>query len=88
MTVLPGKVTTLASTQMTATSDSPVWGFTTLHTSSGQSLGSLAHYSMDWNSADMSEVNSMQAQPIRHPAGPSVQAQKIHALKVAVQEVA
>ena len=35
----------------------------------------------------MSEVSSTQAQP-RHPAGPSVQAQKMHVLKVAVSEAA
>ena len=43
-------------------------------------MGSLEHYNMDWNAADSSEVTS------RHPAGPSLLAQKMFAVKVAVIE--
>ena len=55
-------------------------GFLSLRTLSGKSLGSLEQCIIDWNSADMSEVNTM------HPAGPGMLAQKMHALKVAVNE--
>jgi hypothetical protein len=41
---------------------------------------------MDWNSADMSEVSSVNPHSKPHPAGPSTLAQKIHAVKVAVIE--
>ena len=51
-----------------------------MRTKSGKSLGSLEHYSMDWNAADTGDVSS------RHPAGPSLLAQKMHAVKVAVLE--
>ena len=43
-------------------------------------MGSLEHYNMDWNAADMGEVTS------EHPAGPSLLAQKMYAVKVAVLE--
>ena len=43
-------------------------------------MGSLEQYSMDWNAADSGEVTS------RHPAGPSLLAQKMFAMKVAVVE--
>ena len=61
-------------------------GFVPSRTQSGKSLGSLGHYSMDWNSADMSEVSSANPHSRPHPAGPSMLAQKIHAVKVAVIE--
>ena len=86
LTAHPGQGTSSAGIQITAAGDSPVWGFATLRTSSGRSLGSLEHYSIDWNGADMSEVSSTQIHPTRHPAGPSALAQKMHALKAAVHE--
>ena len=49
-----------------------------LRTQSGNSLGSVGHYSMDWNAADASEVSSP------NPVGPSQVVQSIHALHVAV----
>ena len=49
-----------------------------LRTQSGNNLGSVGHYSMDWNAADTSEVSSP------NPVGPSHVAQSIHALQVAV----
>ena len=61
-------------------------GFVTTRTLSGRSLGSLNHYSMDWNAADMGEVSSGNPQPTPHPAGPSALAQKMHQVKVAVIE--
>ena len=42
------------------------WGFAPLRTHSGKSLGSLEHYSMDWNAGDTGDVTS------EHPAGPSL----------------
>ena len=61
-------------------------GFVPNRTLSGKSLGSLEHYSMDWNGADMSEVSTMNAPPKQHPAGPSVLAQRLYAVKLAVNE--
>ena len=52
--------------------------FPRLRTQSGNSLGSVEHYNMDWNAADTSEVSSP------NPVGPSHVAQSIHALQVAV----
>jgi hypothetical protein len=42
---------------------------------------------MDWNNADMAEVSSGSPPSRSHPAGPSHLAQKVHAAKLAVQEV-
>ena len=55
-------------------------------TTSGRSLGSLGHYSMDWNSADMSEVSTANPPTKQHPAGPGALSQKMYAVKVAVAE--
>ena len=49
-------------------------------------MGSLGHYSTDWNGADMSEVSSANPHSRPHLAGPSMLAQKMHAMKVAVLE--
>jgi hypothetical protein len=42
---------------------------------------------MDWNNANMAEVSSGSPPSRAHPAGPSHLAQKVHATKVAIQEV-
>src|SRR5664279_1275168 len=68
------------STKITSACD----GFASSRTLSGRSLGSLEHYCMDWNSADMSEVSTANPQPTQHPAGPSMLARKMHAVKLAV----
>jgi hypothetical protein len=60
--------------------------FVVSKTWSRRSLGSVGHYSMDWNNADMSEVSSGNLEVRLHPAGPSNLAQKIHAAKVAIVE--
>ena len=57
------------------------WGFAPLQTLSGQSLGSLEQHSMDWNAADSVEVSSGGL-----PLGPGLLAQKMLAVKAAVQE--
>ena len=82
VTVHKGLGTTSTSTKITSASH----GFASLQTLSGRSLGSLEHYSMDWNSADTSEVSTAHPQPTQHPAGPGMLAQKMHALKVAVMD--
>ena len=57
--------------------------FPRLRTQSGNSLGSVEHYNMDWNAADTSEVSSHD--PVAwQSVGPSHTAQSIHALQVAV----
>ena len=61
-------------------------GFIPARTLSGKSLGSLEHYCMDWNSADISEVSSANPQQRQHPAGPGMLAQKILAVKLAAAE--
>ena len=71
-----GAAPTSGSLQTTAVS----WGFAPLKTLSGNSLGSLEHYHMDWNAADTDEVTS------QHPAGPSILAQKMFAAKAAILE--
>ena len=71
-----GAAPTSSSLQTTAVS----WGFAPLKTLSGNSLGSLEHYHLDWNEADMDEVT------LQHPAGPSLLAQKMFAVKAAVLE--
>ena len=43
-------------------------------------MGSLEHYSMDWNAADTGDVTS------EHPAGPSLLAQKMYKVRAAVAE--
>ena len=43
-------------------------------------MGLLGQYSMDWDAADSVEVTS------QHPAGPSLLAQKMFAVKAAVVE--
>src|SRR5664279_6442606 len=68
------------STKITSSCD----GFASSRTLSGRSLGSLEHYCMDWNSADMSEVSTTNPQPTQHPADPSMLARKMHAVKLAV----
>src|SRR5664279_5272120 len=70
------------STKITSACD----GFASSRTLSGRSLGSLEHYCMDWNSADMSEVSTVNPQPTQHPAGPSMRARKMHAVKLSVIE--
>ena len=65
------------------------WGFAPLRTLSGKSLGSLEHYNMDWNAADLSEVSSKSPTGrilSEHPAGPSLVAQKMHTAKAALHE--
>ena len=61
-------------------------GLITPRTASGNSLGSLKQYCMDWNSADASEVSSASSPQSPHPAGPSALAQKMHILKLAVAD--
>jgi hypothetical protein len=60
--------------------------FVVMKTLSGRSLGSVEHYSMDWNNADMSEVSSANPEPRPHPAGSSNLARQIYAAKVAIAE--
>ena len=76
-----GATPTSSALQTTAVS----WGFAPLKTLSGNSLGSLEHYNMDWNEADMDEVTSRRSTS-QHPAGPSLLAQKMFAVKAAVLE--
>ena len=59
-----------------------------MKTLSGGSLGSLEQLHMDWNAADTSEVSSRTpaGQISDHPAGPSSVAQKLFAVKAALQE--
>ena len=61
-------------------------GFVSNRTSSGKSMGSLEHYCMDWNSADMSEVSTANPQSKHHPAGPGALGQKLYAVKAAIAE--
>ena len=75
-----GATPTSSALQTTAVS----WGFAPLKTLSGNSLGSLEHYNMDWNEADMDEVTL--CRPAGHPAGPSLLTQKMLAVKAAVLE--
>ena len=49
-------------------------------------MGSLEHYHLDWNEADMDEVSSQHRATPQHPAGPSLLAQKMFAVKAAVLE--
>ena len=78
MIVPPSRSTTAAtSTGIQATH----WGFAPLQTLSGHSLGSLKQHSMDWNAADSDEVSSGGLQ-----LGPGLLAQKMFAVKAAIQE--
>ena len=61
-------------------------GFVNTRTSSGGSLGSLAQYAMDWNSADLDEVTSGNPKRALHPGSPSILAQKMHAARAALAE--
>ena len=79
MTVVPGQgAAPVTSTGIQTTST--CWEFAPVRTQSGRSLGSLEHYNMDWSAADTGEVTS------HHPAGPSILAQKMFAVKAAVLE--
>ena len=78
MIVPPSRGTTAAmSTGIQASN----WGFAPLQTLSGHSLGSLEQHSMDWNAADSVEVSSGGL-----PLGLGLLAQKMLAVKAAVQE--
>ena len=79
-----GTATAVTSAQASAVS----WGFGPLKTLSGGSLGSLEQLHMDWNASDTSEVSSrtLAGQISDHPAGPSSVAQKLFAVKAALQE--
>jgi hypothetical protein len=60
--------------------------FVATKTSSGRSLGSVGHYSTDWNNADTNEITSGTSEVRPHPAGPSNLAQKMHTAKLALIE--
>jgi outer membrane biosynthesis protein TonB len=77
----------LATTKTTKRTIPATASFVLTKTASGNSLGSLGHYSMDWNNADTSEVSSGNPSARLHPAGPSNLTQKIYAARVALQEV-
>jgi len=57
-------------------------GFISSRTPSGGSWGSLEHYVIEWNAADMGEVSSENP----HPAGPSRVAQKMYEAELALAE--
>ena len=78
MIVPPSRSTTAATPTGIQAAD---WGFAPLQTLSGHSLGSLEQHSMDWNAADSVEVSSGGL-----PLGPGLLAQKMLAVKAAVQE--
>jgi len=68
---------------MAAKSQTLARGFVSNKTASGRSLGSLGHYSMDWNNADSGEVSSP-APPSGASVGPSNLGTKIHIAKMAL----
>ena len=55
-------------------------------TLSGRSLGSLDHYSMDWNKADEGEVSSALTWTPSSAVGPSQLGTKMHIAKLALLE--
>jgi hypothetical protein len=55
-------------------------------TLSGRSLGSLGHYSMDWNKADEGEVSSALTWAPSTAVGPSQLGTKMHIAKLALLE--
>jgi outer membrane biosynthesis protein TonB len=77
----------LATTKTTKRTTPATASFVLTKTTSGNSLGSLGHYSMDWNNADIGEVSSGNPNARLHPAGPSNLAQKVYAARLAMQEV-
>ena len=77
--IVPPSRSTMAATS--TGNQATNWGFAPLQTLSGQSLGSLEQHSMDWNAADSVEVSSGGL-----PLGPGLLAQKMLAVKAAVQE--
>ena len=51
----------------------PKAGFVTSRTKSGESLGSLGHYSRDWNLADAEVTSELRlAESTLHPAAPGI----------------
>lgn len=74
--VPPGKDVSAPSTQQR--------GFVQLQTQSGQSLGSLKSYAMDWNAADTSEVSPTQRQ--LHPAAPGNVSRLMYDARLALQK--
>ena len=66
----------------------PRAGFVTSRTKSGESLGSLGHYSRDWNLADAEVTSELRlADSALHPAAPSTLKQKILAARHALEDV-
>ena len=69
---------------MAAKSQTLTRGFVSNQTASGRSLGSLSHYSMDWNNADSGEVSSAAPPSPGANIGPSNLGTKIHIAKKAL----
>ena len=66
----------------------PRAGFVTSRTKSCQSLGSLGHYSRDWNLADAEVTAELRlADHALHPAAPGTLKRKILAVRQALEEV-
>lgn len=66
----------------------PRAGFVTSRTKSGESLGSLGHYSRDWNLADAEVTSELRlAESTLHPAAPGLLKRKILAARHALDEV-
>ena len=66
----------------------PRAGFVTSRTKSGESLGSLGHYSRDWNLADAKVTSELRlAESTLHPAAPGILKRKILAARHALDEV-
>jgi hypothetical protein len=75
--VAPG-VASISSQMMPSSSGD---GFVATKTLSGRSLGSLCHYSTEWNAADTPEVTLA-----LHPAAPGRVAQTMLEVKLAVEK--
>ena len=66
----------------------PKAGFVTSRTKSGQSLGSLGHYSRDWNLADAEVTSELRlAGSALHPAAPGTLKRKILATRQDLEDV-
>ena len=66
----------------------PKAGFVTSRTKSGQSLGSLGHYSRDWNLADAEVTSELRlASSALHPVAPGTLKRKILAARQALEDV-
>ena len=84
--IVPQDKTSATPTSSSLHTTAVSWGLAPLKTVSGKSLGSLEHYHKDWNEANMDEVTSQHRATSQHPAGPSLLAQKMFAVKAVVLE--